>query len=81
MTTTTEEVIFETTFKVKKSRIKQFVNNILIRGPILFLCFTMVLHVVTGGSFTIGTHLLELHEAIILGTLGIITAIVSFLLD
>ena len=57
---------------------RNFILDILILGPILFISFSMGLAVLNGGAFMLGTHALVYWEAITYSVIGIITSLSGY---
>lgn len=55
------------------------VLNLFIIGPCFFLASTMGLAVLTGGTFTIGTHMLMYWEAIVYSVTGMALTLYAFI--
>lgn len=58
--------------------IDKFVINMGIIGPCFFIASTMLLAVLFGGTFTVGTHVLMYWEAIVYGVVGIAATSYAF---
>lgn len=54
------------------------VVNLGVIGPAFFVSASLFLAIITGGTFTLGTHTLAYWEGIIYGLVGITVSIYSF---
>lgn len=54
------------------------VMNLIVIGPCFFIAATMGLAIITGGTFTVGTHLLMYWEGIVYSIVGLVASCYAF---
>lgn len=64
--------------KTLNKMIESGTMNLIIIGPCFFLAATMGLAIITGGTFTVGTHMLMFWEGITYSIFGLIASLYAF---
>ena len=65
---------------IPKSKVLESgVMNLFIIGPCFFIAATMGMAIITGGTFTVGTHLLMYWEGITYSVIGVIASLYAFI--